>query len=32
VRANPQNPEEALEYWTPERMRDAEPAPMPRPD
>ncbi|MFY1703357.1 hypothetical protein ACN28G_16730 [Micromonospora sp. WMMA1923] len=22
-------PQEAAEYWTPERMRDAEPAPMP---
>ena len=30
VHANPQDPEAVREYWTPERMRDAQPAPMPQ--
>jgi hypothetical protein len=30
VRAEPQDPEAVREYWTPERMRDAQPAPMPQ--
>ncbi|MFE0688575.1 hypothetical protein ACFV0Z_10585 [Streptomyces xiamenensis] len=27
-----EDPQDVLDYWTPERIRDAEPAPMPIPD
>ncbi|MFI9463892.1 hypothetical protein [Streptomyces xiamenensis] len=27
-----EDPQDVLDYWTPERIRDAEPAPMPNPD